>query len=535
MFNPNFRSTWIGLLSVSLLSFAISLPVTGQKRLVNTIKLNKRELLGAALQLENGDVALYISKPKENTVRVLVLNADGKLRWEKSITKMQNIFFKDNNSAGLGNLLNGTPVEDYYPTLDPLEVFASGNTLYAAEVVDKDLYQNDKKDKVDLHNILLQRLDSTGKIQRQVLTYADIPQATAVSSYLSYFENNAFYQISRERNTRKDTDDFFLNSFNSSGKNILHVRLPLARPLNNSKWTPEFIEDWHTLARYKGISYFYRRYKSTQGATAERFVEQRFELLGIDNQGQVAARIQPELDLGPYRIVDKNAQEPAFYIDQANDNIVFCGVYQKTTKNKLLTNPTTEGFYLEKYDLRGTLISHKQVTYEEALSDKYKTFAKQLLGSDNVTIIPDNITKNIAAEVKTSEGYITMYFDQNLKFEKSTFITTKDHKKLPKYTWNQYKLAPTFKNLSYNQRVPYFQGLSYYGLTQKDPMMGETLPIYYFKGSSPLYSTLAANLSKEHENNHIRYYVGRPTSNGTSLLLDYTNQNDGVINIYTVR
>ncbi|UOQ52059.1 hypothetical protein [Hymenobacter cellulosivorans] len=532
MFNSTFRSTCLGLLSAGLLSFAIALPAAGQKKLVNTIKLNKRELLGAALQLKNGDVALFVSKPKESTVRVLLLNADGKLRWEKPLTKMQNIFFKD--SEGLATLLNGTPIEDYYPTLDPLEVFATGNTLYAAEVINKDLFQNDKKDKVDAHNILLQRLDSTGAIKRHVLTYADIPQATAVTSAFSYFENNVFYQISRERNYRKDTDDFFLNSFDLSGKNTLRVRLPLARP-SNSKWVPEFIEDWHVLSRYKGITYLYRRYKSTEGATADRFIEQRFELLGFDNQGNLAARIQPELDLGPYRIVDKNAHEPSFYIDEANDNIVFCGVYQKTTKSKLLTNPTTEGFYLEKYSLQGKLLSHQQVIYAEALSDKHKPLAKQFLGTDDVTIIPDNITNNIAAEVKISDGYVTMYFDQNLKFEKSVFVTTKERNKVSKHTWKQYKLASTFKNLSYNQRVPYFQGLTYYGLRQKEPMMGETLPIYYFKGSSPLYSTMSANLSKEHENNHIRYYIGRPTSNATSLLVDYTDQNDGVINVYTIK
>ncbi|PJJ60759.1 hypothetical protein CLV45_2190 [Hymenobacter chitinivorans DSM 11115] len=518
---PKSSTVWYGLLTAALVTCVFSLPAAGQTQLATAVKLNKKELLGAALQLQNGNVALFVSKPEESNVRVLLLNADGKLRWEKSLTKVQNVFRKV-PGAGAATQPNGTPIESLYPTLDPLEVFADGNTIYAAEVVDKNLTRNVKKDNINAHDILLQRLDSTGAKQEQILTYAPISPSTTVSSYLSYVENNTFYQISREVNYRKDTDEFYLNSFSLTGKETQHIRLPLAKPAN-AKWAPNFKEDWHLVTRYKGVTYLARRYKSDKGSTAEHFVEQRFELLGFDNKGQQVASIQPELQLGAYRTVGKKLHEPAFYIDEANESIVFSGAYQKISKNKQAPNPTTEGFYFERYDLTGRLLSHKQVVYANALSEKHKGLAKQLAETDEVTIIPDNLTRKVAAEVKIADGYVTMYFDPNLKFERSVFITDKEHDKLSEHIWLQYRLASNPKNFSYNA----------YGSTT--PKVGETLPIYYFIESSPLYLTLYDNLLKVPEKEHIRYYVGQATRRSAPVLIDYTKQNHGVINVYTIK
>ncbi|UOQ71260.1 hypothetical protein [Hymenobacter cellulosilyticus] len=517
---PNSPTAWYRLLTAALVSCALSLPAVGQTQLATAVKLNKKELLGAALQLQNGTVALFVSKPQEGNVRVLLLNTDGKLRWEKSLTKMQTAFRKGPGTAA-ANQPNGVPIESLYPTLDPLEVFAVGNTIYAAEVVDQDLNRNVKKENINAHDILLQRLDSTGEKKEQILTYAAISPSTTVSSFLSYVEDNTFYQISREVNYRKDTDEVYLNSFSLTGKDTQHIRLPLAKPGPGK--TPNFKEDWHLLTRYKGITYFSRRFKSTKGSTAEHVVEQRFELLGFDNKGQLVASVQPELQLGAYRTVGKNLHEPSFYIDQANESIVFCGAYQKTSKNKQAPNPTTEGFFFERYDLGGRLLSHKQVVYANALSDKHKGLAKQLQETDEVTIIPDNITRKLAAEVKIADGYVTMYFDPNLKFERSVFLTDKERNKLSDNIWLQYVLAPNVKNFSYNAA----------GSTT--PKIDETLPIYYFLESSPLYLTLYDNLLKVPEDEHIRYYVSQATSRSKPLLVDYTKQNHGVINVYTIK
>jgi hypothetical protein len=510
------------LIATLLLAYSTAtVPATAQTRLAATIALHKKEIPGAVLQRQDGSIALFIAKPDESTVRVLLLQPDGSIKWEKSITKLQGLqVAADPQQAP--SLLNRTLIERLYPTLEPLEVFAQGNTLYAAEVVDKDLDRIGKEDNIHHHDILLQRLDSTGAVQRFVLPYADIPKHVSVSSMGSYVEGGVFYQISREKSNREGTEEYFLNSFDLRTQARQHVPLNLEK-LNNSRWAPNFKESWTLFTHHKGITYLYRRYKSTTGSTPEPIMQQQYELLGFSNQGQRVATMHPGLGLGDYRIMGKVLSEASFYLDPATETLLVSGAYQQTAKNRLLQSPTTAGFFLDRYALNGQQLSHQQVAYADVLPPKQKTLVQQLAESEGVMVFSDPATQKLVADVAIKSGYAALYFDEKLQFDKSMITSEKERRKSLMATEYVYQLSQTVKNYSYNSR--------YISI----PTMGEILPVYYFQTSAPLHQQAYALVLKAKDKQPYRRYISAAAGGPTRTVLEISEQQGGAVRIYTIQ
>ena len=498
-----------------------TLSATAQTKLAATITLNKKEIPGAVLQRQDGSIALFIAQAAESPVRVLLLQPDGKVKWEKSISKMQGLRVPINPQEPTGPL-SQTWIEKLYPTLEPLEVFAQGNTLYAAEVVDRDLERLEKQNDLHHHDILLQRLDSAGTIKRFVLPYADISKHTSVSSMGSYVEGGVFYQISREFSARQGTDEYFFNSFDLSSQVRQHVPLSLAK-LNNSRWAPNFKESWTLLGHHKGITYLYRRYKSTAGSTPEPIMQQQYELLGFNNQGQRVATMQPGLGLGDYRMMGKDLREASFYLDPATETLLVSGAYQQTTKNRLLQQPTTAGFFLDRYALNGQPLSHQQVAYANILPAKQQALVQQLGESEEVLVFADPATQKLVVDVAIKGGYVAMYFDGKLQFEKATVATDKERRKSLMATEYLYLLSQSVKNYSYNSRY----------ITT--PVMGEILPAYYFQTSAPLHQQAYALVIKAKDKQPYRRYVSAATGNTTRTVVEISEQQGGAVRIYTIQ
>ncbi|MBC6698569.1 hypothetical protein [Hymenobacter sp. BT190] len=513
--------TRYGAIAASSLLSVFSLSAPAQTKLAATITLDKKEIPGAALQLQNGNVALFVSKPKESTVRVLLIQPNGQVKWEKSVRKMQGLQVLRDPQQPSGPF-NRAWVEELYPTLEPLEVFAQGNTLYAAEVVDKDLDRLDKKDDIRQHDILLQRLDSTGAGQQLVLPYAKIPQHTTVKSVLSYVEGNVFYQISRERNTRQDTDEYVLNAFDLARKTTQRTPLNLAA-LSNSRWAPNFKEFWAPLTHYKGITYLYRRYKSNTGTTPEPIMQQQYELLGFDNQGRQVSRMQPGQGLGDYRIMGKLLQPAAFSLDPTTDQLLVSGAYQQTAKNRLMQDPVTAGFFLDRYTLTGQLASHQQVAYANVLPAQQKNLLKQLGESDGVQVFQDPVSRQFVADAVIKDGHAVLYFSPELAFEKVVVTPEKDRRKTQLADEYVYQLAPTVKHFSYNTQYI------------STPVMGEILPAYYFQTGTPFYKQAYALVLKAKDKQPYRRYISALAGGTTRLLLEVTERQGGTIKLYTLQ
>ncbi|AII53503.1 hypothetical protein [Hymenobacter sp. APR13] len=506
-----------GLLSV------FSVAATAQTKLAATITLDKKEIPGAVLQLQNGNVALFVSKPKESTVRVLLLQPDGKVKWEKSVAKLQGLQVLRDPQQPAGTF-NRAWVEELYPTLEPLEVFAQGNTLYAAEVVDKDLDRLDKKDDIHQHDILLQRLDSTGTTQRMVLPYTKIPQHTTVKGVLSYVEGNVFYQVSREQNSRQGTDEYVLNSFDLARNTTQRTPLNLA-PLNNSRWAPNFKEFWAPLGHHQGITYLYRRYKSSAGTTPEPIMQQQYELLAFDNLGrQVAPAMQPGLGLGDYRIMGKLLQPAAFFLDAEAGQVLVSGAYQQTAKSRLMQDPVTAGFFLDRFAPTGQLVSHQQVAYADVLPAQQKNLVKQLGESDGAMVFQDLVSRQFVADVALKDSHALLYFSPELAFEKVVVTPEKERRKVQLADEYVYQLAPTVKHFSYNTQYI------------STPVMGEILPAYYFQTSAPAHKQAYMLVLKAKDKQPYRRYISaQAAGGGPRLLLEVTERQGGVIKLYTLQ
>ncbi|GAB2699780.1 hypothetical protein GCM10011495_36390 [Hymenobacter frigidus] len=515
---PNFQYH----LLAAVLAFSTGiLPATAQTKLVATITLHKKEIPGAVVQRQDGSVALFLSQPGESAVRVLLLQPDGKVKWEKSIVKMQGLRVPIDPQQPTGPL-SQTWIEKLYPTLEPLEVFAQGNTLYAAEVVDRDLERLEKQGDARHHDIVLQRVDSAGALKRFVLPYADISKHISVSSMGSYVEGGVFYQISREVSSRQGTDEYYLNSFDLDSQARQHVPLQLAK-LNNSRWAPNFKESWKLLGHCKGITYLCRRYKSSTGSTPEPLVQQQYELLGFDNQGKQVAAMQPGLGLGDYRIVGKSLREAAFYLDPATETLLVSGAYQQTSKNRLLQEPVTAGFFLDRYALTGQQLSHQQVAYADALPAQQKALVQQLAESDGVMVFSDPATQKLVVDVALKGRYAALYFDEKLQFAKSVVTSEKERRKSLMATEYVYHLSPTVKNYSYN---------SNYITT---PVMGEILPIYYFQTSAPLHQQTYALVLKAKDNQPYRRYIGTAAGGTGRMVLEISEPQGGTVKIHTIQ
>ncbi|MBF9239410.1 hypothetical protein I2I05_18600 [Hymenobacter sp. BT683] len=509
------------LLIAPLLLALSTAPAIAQTRLAATIALHKKEIPGAVLQRQDGSIALFLAKPDESAVRLLLLQPDGKIKWERSISKLQGLQVAADPQQP-PTLLNRTLIERLYPTLEPLEVFAHGNTLYAAEVVDKDLDRLDKRDDIHHHDILLQRLDSIGTVQRFVLPYADIPKHVSVSSMGSYVESGVFYQISREQSNRQETEEYFLNSFDLSSQARQHVPLNLTK-LNNSQWAPNFKETWTLLTHHKGVTYLYRRYKSNAGSTPEPIMQQQYELLGFNNQGQLVATMHPGLGLGDYRIMGKALQKASFYLDPTTESVLVSGAYQQTTKNRLLQSPATAGFFLDRYGLNGQRLVRQQVAYADILPAKQKALLQQLAESEGVMVFRDPATQKLVVDVAIKNGYAALYFDEKLQFDKSVVNTEKERRKSLMASEYVYQLSHTVKNYSYNSRYITI------------PVMGEILPVYYFQTSAPLHQQAYALVLKAKDKQPYRRYISASAGGTTRTVLEISEQQGGVVRIYTIQ
>ncbi|MCC2546392.1 hypothetical protein LJY25_08040 [Hymenobacter sp. BT175] len=376
-----------GLLATATFPGAIT--VFAQPTPVQTISLDPREMLGGVVHLTNQNTVLLLSNSETPDVRVRTLGPDGQTLWEAKLTRFQQI----KGGSRRSGLFAEAEEETSSSTLAPVQVYTSGNDLYAVEIISENVARKQGKGgELKAGQVLVQHLNEKGQLDRAAFDAPAEIKRVDRRVLSTYVEDGVLYRITEERNEREDMAQHVLEKYPMATRKMERVLLKLPETPERTRMNV-FYNEWGYLGHRAGQTYMFRRLKGHGKKESFRDMPMEYQILTLDNNGATTGGFTTTLGLEPktqpaysaYSMPQLQEQQHLykavtrgkyiydeydvssggigeFFLDYATGEVLIFGEFSKDGDFG-----NQEGLFVRRYDVSGKVVQQTQTLYPKEM------------------------------------------------------------------------------------------------------------------------------------------------------------------------
>lgn len=389
----------------------VTAPLALAQTPVQTIKLADKEMLDGAIRLTSGNTVIFLtnSTPNNGDVHAVALRPDGTTLWDAKLLKVQQLtssrtkpFMESGSSRQSREALNSM--------LQPVNIYSSGNDVYAVEVMDKEAVRHAGKNAtLKANQIIVQHIAEDGEVSKAIFDGPDPGKKVEREEIGHYGDGDTYYVVAEEVNPREETTVQVMDCFNLTTKTTKHITLPLA-PCEGRKGIGRVYNHWRYLGHRPNQTYFVRNvFSHSKDEVPFRRYTLDYEVVVVNNAGEKVSGFVKMLDLPAENFVSYSGYMPnlleqmhpydawgsgsyavdAFrinsggygdmYLEYATGNVLIFGEYAKVKPGSNHFNGVPlKGFFAFRFDPTGQVLNKAVVPYP---ADMLKKRADDFEGS----------------------------------------------------------------------------------------------------------------------------------------------------------